>query len=151
MSLTVFDCKGISATRRERIEEAAGKHFAQPYEGWIAADPFGVACGFSSRGRRASKGPSRSRATKRPSPSYAPPRAGRMAAGQRKRWAAGKWPRRRRSGGGRRCGRPKRREIGLEARCSDQRGQGFKVGGCAAEGGWPEERGAKANGPRGGH
>src|ERR1039458_6467842 len=39
MSLTVFDCKGISATRRERIEEAAGKHFAQPYEGWIAA-PF---------------------------------------------------------------------------------------------------------------
>ena len=40
MSLTVFDCKGISATRRERIEEAAGKHFAQPYEGWIAADPF---------------------------------------------------------------------------------------------------------------
>jgi hypothetical protein len=43
MPLTVFDCKGISATRRERIEaavEAAGKHVAQPYEGWIAADPF---------------------------------------------------------------------------------------------------------------
>jgi hypothetical protein len=43
MPLTVFDCKGISATRRERIEaavEAAGKHAAQPYEGWIAADPF---------------------------------------------------------------------------------------------------------------
>jgi hypothetical protein len=39
MPLTVFDCKGISATRRERIEaavEAAGKHVAQPYEGWIA-------------------------------------------------------------------------------------------------------------------
>jgi hypothetical protein len=32
----------ISATRRERIEaavEAAGKHVAQPFEGWIAADP----------------------------------------------------------------------------------------------------------------
>ena len=41
--MTVFDCKGISATRRERIEaavEAGGKHVAQPYEGWIAADPF---------------------------------------------------------------------------------------------------------------
>jgi hypothetical protein len=41
MPLTVFDCKGISATRRERIEaavEAAGQHLAQPYEGWIAAD-----------------------------------------------------------------------------------------------------------------
>jgi hypothetical protein len=41
--LTVFDCKGISATRRESIEaavEAAGKHVAQPYEGWIIADPF---------------------------------------------------------------------------------------------------------------
>jgi hypothetical protein len=43
MPLTVFDCKGISATRREGIEaavEAAGKHIAQPYEGWIVADPF---------------------------------------------------------------------------------------------------------------
>ena len=43
MPLTVFDCRGISATRRERIEaavEAGGKHVAQPYEGWIAADPF---------------------------------------------------------------------------------------------------------------
>jgi hypothetical protein len=33
----------ISATRRERIEaavEAGGKHVAQPFEGWIAADPF---------------------------------------------------------------------------------------------------------------
>ena len=43
MPLTIFDCKGISATRRERIEaavEAAGKHVAQPYEAWIAADPF---------------------------------------------------------------------------------------------------------------
>ena len=43
MPLTVFDCKGISATRRERIEaavEVAGKHAAQSYEGWIAADPF---------------------------------------------------------------------------------------------------------------
>ena len=43
MPLTVFDRKGISATRRERIEaavEAAGQHLAQPYEGWIAADLF---------------------------------------------------------------------------------------------------------------
>ena len=43
MPLTVFDCKGISAARRERIEaavEAAGKNVAHPYEGWIAADPF---------------------------------------------------------------------------------------------------------------
>jgi hypothetical protein len=43
MPLTVFNCKGISATRRERIEaavEAGGKNVAQPYEGWIAADPF---------------------------------------------------------------------------------------------------------------
>jgi len=43
MPLTVFDCKGISATRRERIKaavEAGGKHATRPYEGWIAADPF---------------------------------------------------------------------------------------------------------------
>ena len=43
MPLTVFDCKGISSTRRERIEaavEVAGKHVAEPYEGWIAADSF---------------------------------------------------------------------------------------------------------------
>ena len=43
MPLTVFDCKGIPAARRERIEaavEAAGQRLAQPYEGWIAADPF---------------------------------------------------------------------------------------------------------------
>ena len=43
MPLIVFDCKGISSTRRERIEaavEAAGKHVAQSYEGWIAAGPF---------------------------------------------------------------------------------------------------------------
>jgi hypothetical protein len=43
MPLTVFDCKGISATLRERIEaavEAAGQRLAQPYEGWIAKDPF---------------------------------------------------------------------------------------------------------------
>ena len=42
MPLTVFDCKGISAIRRESIEaavEAAGRHAAEPYEGGIAADP----------------------------------------------------------------------------------------------------------------
>src|ERR1035437_5260980 len=44
MPLTVFDCKGISPAQRERIEaavEAGGTHVAQPYEGWIAADPHG--------------------------------------------------------------------------------------------------------------
>jgi hypothetical protein len=43
MPLTVFDCKGIPATRRERIEAAVvagGKHVVGPYEGWISADPF---------------------------------------------------------------------------------------------------------------
>jgi hypothetical protein len=41
MPLTVFHGNGISATRRERIEtEAAGQRLAQPYDGWIAADPF---------------------------------------------------------------------------------------------------------------
>jgi hypothetical protein len=41
--ITVFDVKGISATRREAIEsavEAAGRHLAGPHEAWIAADPF---------------------------------------------------------------------------------------------------------------
>ena len=41
MPLTVFDTKGIPATRRELIEaavEAGGKHVAAPYEAWIAAD-----------------------------------------------------------------------------------------------------------------
>jgi hypothetical protein len=43
MPLTVFDCKGIFPTRRGRIEAAvvaAGKHVAEPYEAWIAADTF---------------------------------------------------------------------------------------------------------------
>ena len=43
MPLLVFDCKGIPATRRERIEtavEAGGRHVKKQYEGWIAADPF---------------------------------------------------------------------------------------------------------------
>ena len=43
MPLLVFDCKGVPATRREPIEaavEAGGKHVAESYEGWIAADPF---------------------------------------------------------------------------------------------------------------
>ena len=51
MPLTVFDCKGISATRREHIEaavEAAGQDLAQPYEGWIAAD--NVSGGVGKRG-----------------------------------------------------------------------------------------------------
>ena len=43
MPLTVFDTKGIPATRRERIEAAVvagGKHVAAPHEAWIASDPF---------------------------------------------------------------------------------------------------------------
>jgi hypothetical protein len=43
MPLIVLDCKGIPATRRERIEtavEAGGRHVNEQYEGWIAADPF---------------------------------------------------------------------------------------------------------------
>ncbi len=43
MPLTVFDIKGISSLRRERIEaavEAGGKHVSAAYEAWIAADPF---------------------------------------------------------------------------------------------------------------
>jgi hypothetical protein len=41
MPLTVFDIKGLPATRRERIEaavEAGGQHLSVPYEAWIAAD-----------------------------------------------------------------------------------------------------------------
>jgi len=42
MPLTIFDCKGIPALRRERIEAAVvagGQHLSDPYEGWIATDP----------------------------------------------------------------------------------------------------------------
>ena len=42
MPLTVFDSKGIPASRRARIEGAvvaAGRSLSQPYEAWIAADP----------------------------------------------------------------------------------------------------------------
>ena len=42
MPLTVFDTKGIPATRRERIETAiaaGGRHFSAPHVAWIAADP----------------------------------------------------------------------------------------------------------------
>jgi len=41
--ITVFDSKGIPATRRERIEAAvvaAGRQLTAPHEAWIAADPF---------------------------------------------------------------------------------------------------------------
>jgi hypothetical protein len=42
MALTVFDVKGVSATRRERIEAAVvagGRHTMGPHEAWLAADP----------------------------------------------------------------------------------------------------------------
>jgi hypothetical protein len=41
--LTVFDCKGIPATRRERIEAAVtagGKQIPGPHEAWIGVDGF---------------------------------------------------------------------------------------------------------------
>jgi len=41
--ITIFDTKGIPATRRERIETAvvaAGRNVTSPHEAWIAADPF---------------------------------------------------------------------------------------------------------------
>ena len=41
--LTVFDTKGIPATRRQRIEAAVaagGKHMRDSYEAWITTDPF---------------------------------------------------------------------------------------------------------------
>jgi len=40
--LTVFDCKGIPATRRERIASsvtAAGRNVSGSYEAWISTDP----------------------------------------------------------------------------------------------------------------
>jgi hypothetical protein len=43
MPVTIFDCQGISATRRDRIQaavEAGGKHFSASYEAWISSDPF---------------------------------------------------------------------------------------------------------------
>ena len=44
MPITIFDTKGISSTRRERIEAAVefgGKHVAAPHEAWIATDQEG--------------------------------------------------------------------------------------------------------------
>ena len=43
MPLTVFDSNGVPASRRARIEAAvvaAGRSLSQPYEAWIAGDPF---------------------------------------------------------------------------------------------------------------
>lgn len=43
MALTVFEIKGISGTRRERIEAAVvagGKHVSGAYSAVIASDPF---------------------------------------------------------------------------------------------------------------
>jgi hypothetical protein len=43
MPPTVFETKGVPATRRERIEaavEAGGRHISVPYEARILADPF---------------------------------------------------------------------------------------------------------------
>ena len=44
MSLTVFGCKGIPPTRRERIEAAVtagGTNADVCYEAWTMTDPFG--------------------------------------------------------------------------------------------------------------
>jgi len=43
MPITIFDCKGISATERERIQtavEAGGKHLSASYEVLISSYPF---------------------------------------------------------------------------------------------------------------
>jgi hypothetical protein len=43
MPITIFDTKGIPATRREGIETAVvagGRNVTVPHEAWIAADPF---------------------------------------------------------------------------------------------------------------
>ena len=43
MPLTVFETKGIPATRREHIESSVvsgGKHVKETYEAWISVDPF---------------------------------------------------------------------------------------------------------------
>jgi hypothetical protein len=40
MPLIIFDCKGVPASRRERIEtavEVGGRHAKESFEGWIAA------------------------------------------------------------------------------------------------------------------
>ena len=42
MPITIFDVKGIPATRRESIEmpvQAAGRHLSAPHEAWVSADP----------------------------------------------------------------------------------------------------------------
>ena len=42
MPITIFDTKGIPATRREGIETAVvagGRNVTVPHEAWIAADP----------------------------------------------------------------------------------------------------------------
>jgi len=47
--ITVFDTKGVPATRREAIEaavEAAGRHLSAPHEAWISADLFRAASRF---------------------------------------------------------------------------------------------------------
>jgi len=44
VTLTVFDSKGILATRRERIEAAVvagGRAVTGPYEAWLSAAPAG--------------------------------------------------------------------------------------------------------------
>ncbi len=41
MPITIFDAKGIPATRRERIEAAvaaAGRHLSRRFEAWIVAE-----------------------------------------------------------------------------------------------------------------
>src|SRR6516162_2104056 len=60
MPLLVFDCKGIPATRRERIEgavDAGGRHVKEQYEGWIAADPFRGGVRVVITGPQGSDGP----------------------------------------------------------------------------------------------
>ena len=79
MPLTVFDSKGMSAIRRERIDaavEAAGQRLAQPFEAWIAADPSRGGVRVLITGPPGFERTVAVAATKRPSASYSPPRAG---------------------------------------------------------------------------
>jgi hypothetical protein len=88
--LTAFDCQGVFAARRERVEpavEAAGQHVAQPYESWIAADSSRGGVRVLITGPHGFEGPVAFARDEAPKRIVSPAARRRMAAAQRKRWA----------------------------------------------------------------
>jgi hypothetical protein len=150
MPLIVFDCKGIPAARRERIEaavEAAGQRLAQPYEAWIAADPFTGCVRVLITGPQGFKGTVAFALGEAPKRIVSAAARRRMAAARRKRWTGRRKAKAAAATPAPKAARKKRPLI-PEGRARTIAAMKTSRRRISTEGGWPEEGGAEAAGRR---